>query len=379
MGAKMYKKYAPLFNLLIFLIIYFFIFAFFAAFKVILAPLLLSVLLAYFLDPIVKNVEEKIKWGRPFISFSIIVIFIILVIGLFSLVIPIIVNQFNNFMKNLPELIDNATKSTSNFTKWLDNHFKLPSAVKINFAKELEKEILKFLSGLSSFIPSIFSNIYSIILSILYLILIPIFSFYLLKELPYIKDFLEKLVPPRIRPAVKEKVNEVNEVVSTFVRGQFIISAGLAVAYSIGLSIIGLPFAILIGIIAGLGDIVPYLGTLFGVLLSVIVALFYFHTLKSVLLVILVFAVIKIVEDWFVYPKLIGDRVGVHPVIIILIIIFAGEYFGITGMILSIPFAGVLKIFLRDIYEWYRESFLYNKEVEILVEDIPGEERRNNE
>ncbi len=172
-----------------------------------------------------------------------------------------------------------------------------------------------------------------------------------------------------MRKEVRIKVKKVNDVVSTFVRGQLIISLGLAIAYSIGLSLIKLPFAILVGIISGLGDIVPYLGTLFGVLLSVIIAGFYFHSLKAIFLVLLVFAIIKIVEDWLIYPKLIGDRVGIHPLIIILIIIFAGEYFGITGMILAIPFAGVLKIFLYDVYKWYKRSFLFNKEVEIPMED----------
>ena len=352
-----YKKYGVFVNLFIVLFISFLIFVFFAAFKVFLAPLLFSILLAYLLDPIVNDIEE-IGISRSLTSFIIVLLFLIITIGLFVWIIPIIVNQFNDFTKKLPDLLESASKSSSKISEWFDKHFKVPSAVKINLTKEIEKELMKFLSGLSSFIPSVFSNLYSIILSILYLILIPIFTFYLLKELRRIKNFLDSLLPKEEKDKIKEKLGEVSDVVSTFVRGQFIISLGLAVAYSIGLSLIKLPFAIIVGIIAGLGDIVPYLGTLFGVILSLIIAVFYFHSFKSVLLVLLVFAIIKIVEDWLIYPKLIGDRVGIHPLIIILIIIFAGEYFGITGMILAIPFAGVLKIFLYDIYRWYLDNYV---------------------
>ncbi len=381
-NKSFYKRYDAIINLFIFLFVSFLIFVFFAAFKVILAPLLFSILLAYLLDPVLKEIEKLKKkvdffnkkipsllLNRGVLSLILVLLFLLLIIGLLGWIIPIIVNQFNDFTKNLPDLLETASKSGSKLSEWFDKHFKIPSAVKINLTKEIEKELMKFLSGLSSIIPSLFSNLYSIVLSILYLILIPIFTFYILKELPYIKKFLDDLVPSRMRKEVRIKVKKVNDVVSTFVRGQLIISLGLAIAYSIGLSLIKLPFAILVGIISGLGDIVPYLGTLFGVLLSVIIAGFYFHSFKAILLVLLVFAIIKIVEDWLIYPKLIGDRVGIHPLIIILIIIFAGEYFGITGMILAIPFAGVLKIFLYDVYKWYKRSFLYNKEVEISLEE----------
>ncbi len=365
----MYKKYAPLFNLLIFLFLSLFTFMFFAAFKVILAPLLISLLIAYFFDPIINKLEEKKKIRRSILSFLTIILLVIITFLLFSLLTPVIVEQFNSFTAKFPELINSLSSSSSKLTNWMDTHLKLPSEMKINIAKEIEKETLKFFSSLSKIIPSVFSNIYSVILSIIYLILIPIFSFYMLKESPNMKAFAERLIPPRMREGVKIKVQELNDVVGAFLRGQFIISIILAISYSIGLSIIKLPFAILIGIISGLGDIVPYLGTLFGVLLSIIVSLFYFHTFKSVLLVIIVFGVIKIVEDWLIYPKLIGDRMGIHPFVIILIIIFAGEYFGITGMILAIPFSGALKIFLEDIYEWYLKSFIYNKELEMPVEE----------
>ncbi len=365
----MYEKYKPLFNLLIFLILSLFSFIFFSAFKVILAPLLVSLLIAYFFDPSIKKIEKKFEIKRSVLSFILILSLVIVVTLLFVLLTPIVIEQFNNFSAKLPDLINSLSNSGSKISDWIDTHFKLPEDMKINFSKEMEKEILKILSKLSRIIPSIFSNIYSIIISIIYLILIPIFSFYMLKELPNIKAFIEKLIPPRMRAGVKEKAEELNDVVGAFLRGQLMISLILAVAYSIGLSIIKLPFAILIGIIAGLGDIVPYLGTLFGIILSIVVALFYYHSIKSIILVIIVFAVIKIVEDWLIYPKLIGERMGIHPFIIILIIIFAGEYFGITGMILAIPFAGALKIFLEDIYSWYLKSFIYNKEVEIQIEE----------
>ncbi len=358
-----YKEYAPLINLIIFFIAFGIIFFFFKTFQVIALPLLLSLFFTYLMDPPVSYFERKYRIGRGLLSLVAVLIIVGFFVGALFILIPELIYQASVLGKKLPQI-----------TSWLINKLQLVSDYiyntfpfikeRINIEEAIRGEFPALFQGVSTVIPDFFTNIYNLILSILYMILVPIFTFYLLKELPAIKSWIISFIPPKIKIDIMRKAEETNKVVGAFLRGQLMVSMILMILFSIGLSLINLPFAVLIGVFSGLGDMIPYFGTIVGVSVSLIVALIGLQSFKAAFFVLLVFGVIKAVENWFIYPRLVGSYVGLHPLIIILAVIFAGEYFGIIGMFLTIPFLGVLKVFLKDIVDWYFQSKFFKGEEE---------------
>lgn len=152
-----------------------------------------------------------------------------------------------------------------------------------------------------------------------------------------------------------------NRILSSFIRGQAIVVMILAILYSIGLSLIGLPFPVLIGIFSGLGDIIPYMGTIVGFIISLVIGIAYFQSIEKLLLVVLVFAIVKGSENWFFYPKIVGREVGLHFVWVLVSIILFGRIFGFWGLLIAIPASAGFKVFLTDLVEYYKQSAFFKK------------------
>jgi predicted PurR-regulated permease PerM len=167
-------------------------------------------------------------------------------------------------------------------------------------------------------------------------------------------------LPRRIEPAVSKLAQESDAVVGAFLRGQFIVMAALGVLYSVGLAIIGLDFSLLIGMLAGLVSFVPYLGVIIGILAASIVALLQFHSLLSVIPVLIVFGVGQFISDFFLTPALVGDRIGLHPVAVIFAVLTGGHLFGFFGILLALPVAAVIVVLLRHAQDEYFKSGLYH-------------------
>jgi predicted PurR-regulated permease PerM len=150
-------------------------------------------------------------------------------------------------------------------------------------------------------------------------------------------------------------------LLSSFIRGQAIVVLILAILYSVGLSLIGLPFAILIGTAAGLGDIIPYFGTIVGFVVSLIVGLAHFQSAQKLLLIVITFAVIKGSENWYIYPKIVGREVGLHFVWVLMSIIIFGNLFGFWGLLVAIPSSAGFKMFAHDLIKYYKHSDFFRK------------------
>jgi predicted PurR-regulated permease PerM len=155
---------------------------------------------------------------------------------------------------------------------------------------------------------------------------------------------------------------EISGILSAFVRGQLLVCAILAVLYSIGLSLIGIDLAVVVGTLAGITFIIPYVGTLLGIALSTLLALLKFHDLLHPLLCLGWFVIVQALEGALITPKIVGDRVGLHPVLTILALLIGGQLFGIAGMILAVPAAAVLKVFVGMLRETYLASGYFREE-----------------
>ena len=171
---------------------------------------------------------------------------------------------------------------------------------------------------------------------------------------------IRDLLPRNLEDEVSRTASDVDEVLAAFFRGQLLVMFALGVIYSVGLSVLGLEFGVLIGMGAGLLSIVPYLGSIVGVLVAVGVAVFQFQDVVHPLLVLVVFAVGQSAEGMYLTPKLVGDQIGLHPVAVIFAVLAGGQLFGFLGILLALPVAAALNVLVRHAHGKYRESALYN-------------------
>ena len=204
-----------------------------------------------------------------------------------------------------------------------------------------------------------FSSTIGLILAVLGYFIIPVYLFYLLADLPQLKRFLESFIPERYLNSYHEKLNEVDTVLSGFIRGQLSVCAILAVLYSIGLYVIGIDLAVAIGTLAGVTFIIPYVGTVIGIVLSVSMAFLKFHDILHPLLCLGWFSLVQGLEGMVITPKVVGSTVGLHPLVAIVALLIGGQIFGLIGMLLAVPVVAVLQVFLRSLSTWYRTTEFY--------------------
>ena len=185
------------------------------------------------------------------------------------------------------------------------------------------------------------------------LFLIPIITFYLLRDWDKITAHLGALVPSQQRATVFQLARDTDEVLGAFLRGQLLVMFALSVIYSVGLSLVGLKFAVAIGVVSGLVSFVPYLGFVFGISLAFLTVILEPNSLWLMAGVVATFSIAQFIEGSFLTPNLVGDRIGLHPVIIIFAVAAGGQLFGFFGILLALPAAAVLSVVVRFAYDRY--------------------------
>jgi predicted PurR-regulated permease PerM len=275
------------------------------------------------------------------------------------IVIPLLVEQVRLLIHLLPRWIEWFSATA---LPWLADKFGYDlkgfdaaqfSQVFKDYWREISKatfKIMDFISRGGMALAALLTN----------LILIPVVTFYLMRDWDPLIRAIHDLLPRDIEAETGRTVAEVDEVLGAFFRGQLMVMLALGLIYSIGLSLIGVELAILIGMGAGLLSIVPYLGSIVGVLVAVGVAIFQFQDVIHPLMVLLVFAVGQSFEGMYLTPKLVGDQIGLHPVTVIFAVLAGGQLFGFLGILLALPVAAALNVLVRHMLQKYRVSELYN-------------------
>jgi len=189
--------------------------------------------------------------------------------------------------------------------------------------------------------------------AVISLFLIPILTFYLLRDWDSIVGKFGALIPQKQRPTVFKLARETDDVLGAFLRGQIMVMIALAVIYSLGLGLVGLEYAIAIGVVAGLVSFVPYLGFVFGIGLAGLTVALEPDPLLRLVGVVATFSIAQFIEGSFLTPKLVGDKIGLHPVIVIFAVAAGGQLFGFFGILLALPVAAVLSVMVRFLYSQY--------------------------
>ena len=194
------------------------------------------------------------------------------------------------------------------------------------------------------------------------LLLIPVVSFYLMRDWDLMVAKLRSLLPRGREGLVVQLFGECHEVLGAFLRGQLLVMLALGVMYATGLMMIGLELGLLIGVLAGLASIVPYLGVVVGLGAAMTAGLFQFGMdVYPLMGIAAVFIVGQMLEGMLLTPLLVGDRIGLHPVAVIFAIMAGGQLFGFTGILLALPVAAVVMVLVRHLHDFYKLSDLYGE------------------
>lgn len=325
----------------------------------ILTPFLIGILLAYLADPLVRYLV-RLKLPR---LISVIIVFLILFIVIISMVlslIPLVQDQIDTLAIVIPNIV--AWMQHEIFP-WLQLHMGINTEIiNVDTLKSMLAENWTKASGVADvLIKGLLHSGFKVIEWMVNLVLIPVVTFYLLCDWDKVVNGVRSLIPRQSEPTVVKLVKECDSVLSAFFRGQLLVMLSLGIIYSIGLSIVGLQIGVIIGLIAGLLSIVPYLGTITGVLVATIAAVVQFGTFTSVMLVWLVFVIGHLIDHMVLTPYLVGNQIGLHPVAVIFAILAGGCLFGFLGVLLALPVAAVIMVWVRYLQQRYFDSKLYQQ------------------
>lgn len=334
-----------------------FVIASFVSLHSILTPFIVAALIAYLLDPAADKLEAK-GCNRTIAVVLIFSVFSIVVLLLLALLLPLMLSQLFDFIQQIPAYLQ-AIQQLIN--PLLERYMGVATE---RFDAEKLKELLqghwKEAGGaLSNILAQAGSSAFAAAAAFANIVLVPVVAFYLLRDWDVIVAKMQGFIPKRWYNQSLNIINDCNEVLSAFLRGQLLVMTGLGIIYSVGLGLVGLKLALFIGMLAGLASIVPYLGAFLGILIASIAAYVQFQDFMPVVYVMLVFMVGQGIESMLLTPLLVGDKIGLHPVAVIFAIMAGGQLAGFVGILTALPVAAVLMVLIRLLISRYLKSEFY--------------------
>lgn len=325
----------------------------------VLTPFVVAAVLAYALTPLVKRLHQLGRGYLPRVIAVLLVetLFIVAVLGLMLLIVPILVKELPLMREQVPLAFDRL----NHVTEPLLAQFGVKLSLDVVSIKGF---VLKYLNanvedGLSSVLSSIKLGGSVAFALIGNAVLIPVALFYLLMDWDGFVHRVLEWVPPRLRHAYDAFTDEADAVLGQYLRGQLLVMLLLAVYYSLGLSLFGLDLALPIGIFTGLAVFVPYLGFGLGLVLAALAGMLEFASIKAVLMVAVVYGLGQTLEGFYLTPRLVGERIGLHPLAVIFALLAFGQLFGFVGVLIALPTSAVLLVALRRVRSGYIASSLY--------------------
>ncbi|MES2402313.1 MAG: AI-2E family transporter [Pseudomonadota bacterium] len=325
----------------------------------VLTPFVVAAVLAYALTPLVNRIDRIGRGRMPRVIAVILVelLFLIALLGLLLLIVPIMVKELPMMREQIPVLADRLNTTLS---PWLAQ-FGINVALDVPSIKAFA---LKYLNAnYEDAVGSLMSSLKlggSVALTIIgNAMLIPVALFYLLMDWDKFVARLLELVPLSMRSSVDSFTDEADSVLGQYLRGQLLVMLIMAAFYAIGLALFGLELALPIGVFTGLAMFIPYVGFGIGLILAVLAGMLQFAALKVLIMVGVVYGVGQVVESMFLTPRLVGERIGLHPLIVIFALLAFGQVFGFVGVLIALPASAVLLVGIRRVKARYMASKLY--------------------
>lgn len=328
------------------------------ALRPMLLPFVAGAVIAYFLDP---AVDRLALWRVPrWLGTAIVLLgFIGCVALLLLLIVPLIESQVIALIHALPAHVEIVkTKFMPKIYDWL--HRLSPQDV-----EKLREAAGNYAGSAVTLAGGVLRNLLTkgvAVFDILTLLIItPVVAFYLLRDWPKVTHTVDTLVPRQQHGLVRRALSEIDRTLSGFMRGQALVCLSLGMIYGIGLTLVGLNYGATIGIVAGVLSFIPYVGSGFGLIVSMVFAFIQFDETLPIVLTLCVFLFGQVMEGYVLTPKLVGDRVGLHPVWILFALFAGGALLGFVGILIAVPVAAILGVLIRIGLSHYKDSAYYNK------------------
>jgi predicted PurR-regulated permease PerM len=315
----------------------------------VIAPFIISFIVAYIFNPAVEELERRAvpRWAS---AAMVIILFLGALVMMFYFLIPIIVAQFPGILKSVSAMFHDAVifikqgrmfDSLSRYGVPVDD---LRETVSRELPQKMERLTESLLQGILGFLTSVST----VLTQIVNFIIVPFLSFYLLKDFQKFLGGVQRLIPVRRRGAVKNYFNKVDEMVGQYVRGLLLVSLIQGVLTAIGLMILGVEFALVLGVISGVLNLIPYVGFYSSLVLAMIVAsISGGSTIVKVIGTVVLYVGLNIIDTTVLSPRIIGKRVGLHPVALILTLLIFGYFLGFVGLLIAVPATAVIIMTFR--------------------------------
>ncbi|KNZ70209.1 hypothetical protein Tfer_1085 [Thermincola ferriacetica] len=308
----------------------------------IIIPFALAVLIAYLLNPFVNMLESR-RLPRGIAILLVYALVFVFITGLVTVGIPAIMDELTSFARAVPHFTGEV-QSIVHEAEARYSRFVLPDPVKKVFDQKIklvEAQLISLTGELAEGVVGIFSHLFSLIIA-------PVFAFYLLKDSGNIKKNFLALLPAGWRNDVQALTVDINEIFSKYIRGHLLVCVIVGFLTGVGYALVGLEYAFILGIFAGIADLVPYFGPFIGALPALMLALL--ESRVMALKVLIMVLVIQQIENSVISPKIIGDSLGLSPLVVIIVLMAGGELYGLLGLLLAVPVTAVLKCLIRYMY-----------------------------
>jgi predicted PurR-regulated permease PerM len=332
----------------------------------VLTPVAAALVLSYLLDPVVCWMERRFRFPRWLGTLILFLVALLLLTALVLLVLPVIARELHAFAEAVPGYLQRIRDTV---VPWVQNTFSVQMPTSIHDLvnqlganmKAVATTALSPLGGVAGKVAKQTAGFFSALGTLL---LIPIFTFYFLPKFPGIVKGAQELIPRRYVGWVRETALEIDRVLASWIRGQLTVIAVLAVLYSVGLSIVGIKMAVLIGLLTAMLAFIPYVGVVIGLTLALLVCLLEYTGPGQMLGVGVVFAVVQVTDGLLLTPQIVGEKTGLGPVGVLLALMVGGALFGFVGVLLAVPVAAALVVVLKRALRAYKSSLYYQKGAE---------------
>lgn len=322
----------------------------------VLTPFLLAAVLAYALHPLVEllHVRRVPRWLGAGVAITLLCLVLLAVL---LLIVPVITKQVPLLREQVPALLERFNASLTP----LAQRFGVDLEVDVGLVRDWLRNLVsvhqsELLDGLLSSLRIGGSALAAVLGN---LVLAPIVAYYLLLDWTNLVERAKGLIPPRWRDSVQSFLDETDTVLGQYLRGQLLVMGVLAVFYTVALALVGLKLALPIGVFTGLAVFIPYLGFGLGLVMGLLAAVLQFQAVLGVALVGGVYAVGQMLESMYVTPRLLGERIGLHPIAVIFALMAFGHLFGFVGVLIALPASAVLLVAIRRAKAGYLSSALY--------------------
>ncbi|MCC2646395.1 MAG: permease PerM [Rickettsiaceae bacterium] len=320
-------------------------------------PFLLAFITAYLLQPLAHWLEKKLKFSKAFVAMLIISLFLFFIALLTIVLSPFLYEQISLFIKKLPIYQTTITTTIVPNIVGALNEINPAAAEKVSLyvqgtADRLLGEAFHILNNLWQYTLSTISFFANIVL-------VPFVLYYFIRDWDRITHTIEDLIPVAYKARYKFLTSEINNLLAAYIRGQLNACLILAAYYSFILGIFRIDFPLLLGALSGFLIIIPFIGFALSLTLSILVAYIGGHSLSVCMYILIAYIIGHAIEGYILIPRLVGRSIGLHPVWIVFAILALGNLYGIIGIIVAIPVAGITKILLKFAFGYYKNSELY--------------------